>query len=94
MTNLTKSLINIFAEKSVRVNPITPGWVGDGIETPAIKEAKWLNPFNRTASYDEVAKVIRFLISDDASFINGESLVVDGGSSSVDYVLKKESELS
>lgn len=62
--------------------------------SPALEYAKWLNPLQRTASYEEVAKVIRFLLSSDASFINGANIVIDGGSQATDFVLKKEAELT
>lgn len=92
LINLTKSLTCVFADKKVRVNSISPGWVGDGMDTPAIADAKWLNPLGRTADYSEIAQCVSFLISPKSSFVNGENMVVDGGSSAVDYVMKKESE--
>lgn len=94
LLNLTQSLANVFAEKKIRVNAIAPGWVGDGMDSPAIEEAKWVNPLGRTADYKEIAKVVKFLISEDASYINGSTITVDGGSMAVDYVLKKEDELT
>jgi NAD(P)-dependent dehydrogenase (short-subunit alcohol dehydrogenase family) len=93
LLNLTQSLTCVFADKQVRVNAVTPGWVGNGMNSPVIAEAKWLNPLGRTAAYEEVANVVNFLISSEASFINGQNIVVDGGSSAVEYTLKKESEL-
>ena len=94
LINISKSLTNVYAQKKIRVNTIAPGWVGDGMDSPAIEDAKWINPLGRTGRYEEIANVVYFLISDQANFINGETLVVDGGSSAVDYVLKKEEELS
>ena len=93
LINLTQSLTNVFADRKIRVNTISPGFVGGGMDSPALKDAKWINPLNRTADYKEIANVVNFLISEDASFVNGENLVVDGGTRAVDYFLKKESEL-
>lgn len=94
LINVTQSLANVFSSKKVRTVAIAPGWVGDGMNSPAIKDAQWLNPLGRTAKYEEIANVVSFLLSDDASYVNGTTLTVDGGSSAIDYVLKKESELT
>lgn len=94
LINLTQSLANVYASTKVRVNAIAPGWVGDGMDSPAIEDAKWVNPLGRTAKYEEIAKVASFLLSEDASYVNGTTITVDGGSSAVDYVLKKEDELT
>ncbi len=94
LINLTKSLTNVFSSKKVRVNSISPGWIGDGMGSPAIKFAKWFNPLERTANYEEIAEVVSFLLSDKSSFINGSNMIVDGGSQAVDFVLKKEAELT
>lgn len=93
LINLSMSLCNIFAGTGIRVNSIAPGFVGDGMNSPALNDAKWINPLNRTADYKEIATAIEFLVSDKSSFVNGTNFVVDGGTKAVDYFLKKESEL-
>jgi len=92
LINLTKSLGNIFGKKGIRVVAVAPGWVGSGMDSPAISEAKANNPLGRNASPEEIANVVSFLLSDQASFINGTTIVVDGGYSNVDPILKKEAE--
>jgi NAD(P)-dependent dehydrogenase (short-subunit alcohol dehydrogenase family) len=92
LINLGKSLGNIFGAKGIRVNTISPGWVGSGMNSPAIKEAESNTPLGRTARATEVAKVVSYLISDEASFVNGANMVVDGGYGNVDPILKKEAE--
>ena len=94
LINVTQSLANVFSYKKVRAVAIAPGWVGDGMDSPAVKDAQWLNPLGRTAKYEEIASVVSFLLSEDASYVNGTTLTVDGGSSAIDYVLKKEAELT
>jgi 3-oxoacyl-[acyl-carrier protein] reductase len=78
LLNLTKSLANVLGGRRIRVNAVAPGWVGDGMDSPAIEDAKKLSPLGRTATYEEVANTVSFLLSDQASFVNGAALVVDG----------------
>lgn len=92
LVSLGKSLGNIFGAKKVRVNTISPGWVGSGMDSPAIKEAEQTSPMKRTAKTEEVANLVAYLLSDQASFINGANMVIDGGYTNVDPILKKEAE--
>lgn len=92
LINLTKSLGNVLGRKGIRVAAIAPGWVGSGMDSPAIKEAMANNPLNRNATPEEIANVVSFLVSDKASFINGQTVIVDGGYQNVDSILKKEAE--
>ncbi|MCA9397970.1 SDR family oxidoreductase, partial [candidate division WWE3 bacterium] len=92
LMNLTKSLGNVFGARGIRVVGIAPGWVGSGMDSPAIQEAIENNPLGRNAETSDIANVVSFLISDKAAFINGETIVVDGGYSNVDPILKKEAE--
>ena len=66
--------------KGLRVNSVHPGFV----ETPILGEAdrKFLadaTPMGRLGQPDDLATVIRFLASDEASFMTGTEIVVDGG---------------
>ena len=79
---LTKSSAMEFASWNIRVNAIHPGIV----DTPLVegsddfKEAmKWMTPLNRIAGPDEISHVVLFLASDDASFVTGIDMTVDGG---------------
>lgn len=83
---VVRSLAVEWAPHGVRVNGIAPGWV----LTPLLQDAAdhgihdiealgKLVPVGRVAQPAEIASVIAFLISPDASYITGQTLVVDGG---------------
>jgi NAD(P)-dependent dehydrogenase (short-subunit alcohol dehydrogenase family) len=83
---LTKALAVEYGRKEVRINCVCPG----GIETPLINEFKLppgvseaalvrISPLGRMGLPTEVAGTIAFLASEDAAYINGAAIVVDGG---------------
>ncbi len=96
LINLTQSLANVLASKEVRVNAISPGWIGDGMQSPPelLKEAAELTPLKRAGEYEEIAEVVSFLLSSKASYINGTNIVVDGGDSATNYILQKEASIN
>ncbi len=92
LINVTKSLGNTLGVKGIRVNSIAPGWIATEMVDPdATENAKDTNPLGRIGKTTEIADVVEFLISEKASYINGTTIVVDGGGINVDYGLKKES---
>lgn len=93
LINLTKSLGNNLGKRNIRVNAIAPGWVNTDMDTPVVNDAINLNPLNRNGKPEEIAKVVSFLMSDSASYINGANYIVDGGYTNVDSIMKKEAEL-
>lgn len=80
---LTQNLCTAYAKEGVRINAVCPGY----IETPLLKDIEEdskkylesLHPQGRLGRPEEVAKSVLFLASDDASFVNGTTLLVDGG---------------
>ena len=79
---LTRNLAKELAPK-IQVNSIAPGWVDTEMNTDLpqdfIKEEKEKIYLKRFAKPEEIAKAILFLASNDASFITGSTLKVDGG---------------
>lgn len=93
LINVTKSLSIYFGPKGIRVNAIAPGWINTAMVSNSPAQASIeMTPLGRNGKPEEIASVVEFLLSDKASYINGETVVVDGGLINVDYVLKKESE--
>jgi NAD(P)-dependent dehydrogenase (short-subunit alcohol dehydrogenase family) len=84
---------------NVRVNALCPGLTETGMTQPVFDYAREagkadrlgrLNPLRRGAQAEELAKVALFLASDDASYVNGQALAVDGGLSSSHPVTRQE----
>ncbi|RUS67505.1 Dihydroanticapsin 7-dehydrogenase [Saezia sanguinis] len=80
---LTQTLAIDYAAKGVRVNAVCPGYINtpllDHIGPEAKKALEALHPQGRLGKPEEVAAVVLFLASDDASFVNGSCVMVDGG---------------
>ncbi len=79
----SKSLARELASRNVRVNVVAPGFI-DTSMTEGLNEAtkELINtqiPLSRMGRADEIAKVVKFLASEDASYITGVVLPVDGG---------------
>lgn len=89
MINLTRSMALDHAAEGIRVNAVCPGSVDTEMirsawrsqADPAAAERRWRakHPLGRIATPDEVARAILFLASEDASFVTGTALPVDGG---------------
>lgn len=84
IVNLTRSLGIEFAARGIRVNSISPGFVRTPlVELQATNEIMsqlaTLHPIGRIAEPEEIAKPVLFLASDEASFVVGTNLLVDGG---------------
>ncbi len=79
----TKSLARELAPRGVRANAVAPGYIRTGLTGVLPEEAQQAilanTPLGRMGAPEDVAGAVRFLCSDEASFVTGEVLLVDGG---------------
>jgi glucose 1-dehydrogenase len=85
MQNLTRTLALEYAERGIRVNGVGPGatvtpinraWIDDPVKREMVESHI---PMRRAGTSDEMAGVCCFLASDDAAYITGQTIFVDGG---------------
>lgn len=81
LIGLTRSLAKELGPRGIRVNVVAPGPIQTEVETPpaVIERYKTMIPLGRLGRTAEIAAVVQFLASDSASFVNGETVNVDGG---------------
>lgn len=85
LINFTRSSALDYAKENIRVNAVCPGFLATGMSNPDRSRyvpavaPDALHPIPRMAQPSDIAKAIAFLASDDAAFITGAALPVDGG---------------
>ena len=96
VNSLTKSLSLFFKDKKIRVNTIAPGWVSTpmiaGSSDSFYRKLAENNPLGRIAKPEDVAKVIKFLLSEDSDYLNGQVITLDGSYTNQDITLMFEEE--
>jgi 3-oxoacyl-[acyl-carrier protein] reductase len=81
LTGLTKALALDEAPHSITVNAVAPGWIATGSQTDSEKAEGLAVPMGRSGTPHEIASAIAWLASPSASYITGQTLIIDGGNS-------------
>jgi 3-oxoacyl-[acyl-carrier protein] reductase len=83
LIGMTKTIARELAKKNITANCVAPGFIETEmtkkLPEPVIEAAKQLIPMRKVGTVEDVAKAVAFLASDDASYITGQVLPVDGG---------------
>lgn len=87
LVQVTRSMAMDLADEGIRVNSVSPGWTWSNIMRGLSRDdrahtdgvARPFHLLGRVGDPEEVARAVRFLCSDEASFITGTDLAVDGG---------------
>ena len=81
LVGLARGLALDYAQRGLTVNAVAPGWIATGSQTPHEARQGLASPMGRSGTADEIAAVIAFLASPEASYLTGQCIVVDGANS-------------
>lgn len=77
--NFTRYLASYYGADGIRVNCVSPGGIFNDQHPNFVKQVEKKIPLKRMSRPEEIAPAISFLLSDEASYITGHNLIVDGG---------------
>ncbi len=77
--NFSRYLASYFGKDNIRINCVSPGGIIDNQNPSFIERYENKSPLKRMGKPEEIAPAVTFLLSDEASFITGHNLMVDGG---------------
>jgi len=85
IVGMTRALALETAARGITVNAVAPGWIATASQTRPEVAAGRNTPAGRSGSAAEVGHVAAFLASEEASYVTGQMIVVDGGNSVQEY---------
>lgn len=77
--NFTRYLASYYGRKGIRVNCVSPGGIFDHQHETFVVNYEKKVPMGRMGNPDDIAPAVSFLLSDEAKYITGQNLIVDGG---------------
>ncbi|MGO2941437.1 SDR family NAD(P)-dependent oxidoreductase [Brevibacterium aurantiacum] len=88
VVGITKNAAAEYGAQGLRINSVGPGYittplVESSLDAESLEGLKAKHPLGRLGTAEEVAKVVNFLLSDDASFVTGAYYLIDGGYTAV-----------
>lgn len=77
--NFTRYLASYYGRKGIRVNCVSPGGIFDHQHASFVSRYEAKVPMGRMGNPDDIAPAVSFMLSDEAKYITGQNLAVDGG---------------
>ena len=81
--NFSRYLASYFGKENIRVNCVSPGGIFDNQNPVFVKNYEHKVPMKRMGRPDDIAPAVSFLLSDEAKYITGHNLIIDGGWTSI-----------
>ena len=79
VVNFTRYLASLYGKVGIRINCVSPGGIFNHQPEPFVKAYEKKVPMQRLGQPDDIAPAVSFLLSDEAKYITGQNLIVDGG---------------
>ena len=79
LINFTRYVASYFGPQQVRVNAVSPGGIFDNQNEVFVNNYCKKVPMRRLGTPEDIAPIVAFLLSDDAKYITGQNIIVDGG---------------
>lgn len=79
LINLNRYLASYYGKYNVRSNCVSPGGIFDNQNKTFVKQYEYKVPMKRMGTPQDIAPAVSFLLSDEAKYITGQNLIIDGG---------------